>query len=304
MNKLTLLCMLLTLAFVSKAQDQLYKKDNTKLLVKITEVSPEEIKYKLFSNLNGPAYVVNKSEVSLLIYENGQHEVIDVSPKPATYDQRPVVMPAQPRSSIGMTKADSLKYYRHASSLSLNFFNFINSEISLIYQREFYKSNFNIIIPVAFGLDKPVLTESIYYNNGNANLTLNHKIIEAGFGINYYPSLRFPVNYYVGPAFRFLQYDCDQTYYYQPPYNPSNPYQAGTVITESSTLSSYCYSITNGLIFRTKSRLMLNMFGSLGFKSDRLSKQVVDPRTNQAINPLPNPVSLYFWTGFAIGFSF
>ena len=303
MKKLTLLGIFIALALVVKAQDQLYKKDNTKLLVKITEVSPDEIKYKLYSNLNGPTYVVSKSEVTLLVYENGQHEVIDVAPKPVN-DQRPVAMPPQPRTVMGMTKADSAKYYKYPSSISLNFFNFINSEVSLLYQRDFYKSNFNIIIPVAVGLDRPVLTESVYYDNGNSSIKLNKKLFEVGFGINYYPSLRFPVNYYVGPSFRFLQYSSQQTYYYYPPYNPSNPYQTSTPMTKNSVLSSYCYSITNGLIFRTKSRLMLNMFGSLGFKSDRISDMIVDPTTNQSVNPLRNDVSLYFWTGFAIGFSF
>lgn len=303
MKKLTLLGMLIMLAFIGKTQDQLYKKDNTKLLVKITEVSPDEIKYKLSNNLSGPTYVVSKSEVTLLIYENGQHEVIDVAPR-ASNDQRPAAMPPQPRTVMGMTRADSAKYYRYPSSISLNFFNFINSEVSMLYQRDFYKSNFNIVIPVAVGLDRPVLTESIYYNNGNANIKLNKKLFEIGFGMNYYPSLRFPVNYYVGPSFRFLQYSCQQTYYYRPPYSPANPYQYGATMTKNATLSSYCYSITNGLIFRTRSRLMLNMFGSLGFKSDRISNMIVDPTTGQDVNPLRNSVSLYFWTGFAIGFSF
>lgn len=303
MNKFSLLGILIAFALFGKAQDQLYKKDNTKLLVKITEVSPDEIKYKLFSNLSGPTYVVNKSEVTLLIYENGQHEVIDTAPRPAP-DQRPMVMAPQPRPSFGMTRADSAKYYKYASSISLNFFNFINSEVSMLYQRDFFKSNFNIIIPLAVGLDRPVLSEAIYYNNGNANIKLNKKLFEVGFGINYYPSLRFPVNYYVGPSFRYLQYSAQQVYYYRPPYSSSNPYQYGGNITKNIVLSSYCYSITNGLIFRTKSRLMLNMFGSLGFKSDRISNMIVDPTTNQTVNPLNNSVSLYFWTGFAIGFSF
>ena len=302
MKKNIFLLLLLAVTQLSNAQDQIFKKDNTKLLVKITEISPDEIKYKLFTNLTGPTYVLSKSEVSLLIYENGQHEVINV---PANSLPAATPMPGSyPRTSAGMmSKADSLKFYKYASSLSLNFFSFINSEISLIYQHDFFKNNFSITIPVAFGLDKPVLTQSVYYTNDRQGLTLNNKIIEAGFGLNYYPSLRFPVNYYVGPALRFMQYDCSQTYSYRDPSAPYNSYGNITLV-KNSILSSYCYSITNGLIFRTKSRLMLNLFGSIGFKSDRLSTKIVDPITNKEVNPLVNSVSLYFWTGFAIGFSF
>jgi len=300
MKKYILILIVIGSINLCKAQDQLFKKDNSKLLVKVTEVSPEEIKYKLFNNLNGPTYVVSKSEVALLIYENGQHEVMNTSAEPLATPQRPM----KPQS--GMNKSDSLKYYKYQSSLALNFFSFINSEVGLIYQREFLKSNLNIIIPIAVGLDKPIMTESIYFQNGNGGIQLKNKLFEVGFGINYYPSLRFPVNYYVGPAFRYMQYACKQTYtYYTPSTPPSYPnYNTPNTIVKHGTLSSYCYSITNGFIFRTRSRLMLNLFGSLGFKSDVISTKIVDPVSNREINAITNPVSLYFWTGFAVGFCF
>ena len=63
------------------SQDQLFKKDNTKLEVKILEINPTEIKYKLFNYVDGPIITVLKSEVALIIYKNGMHEVITASPE-------------------------------------------------------------------------------------------------------------------------------------------------------------------------------------------------------------------------------
>jgi hypothetical protein len=283
---------------IGQAQDQLFKKDNTKLLVKVTEVSPDEIKYKLFANLNGPVYVVSKTEIALLIYENGQHEVMSASAEPAMQGPAgPVMRPGR------MNQADSLKYFGHPSSLALNFFGFANGEVGMIYQRDFIKSNFNVIIPIAIGVARPALTESVYYNNGYGGLKLDQKLFEVGLGINYYPSLRFPVNYYIGPTIKYMQYNCTQSYTYSDP-TVSQNYYATKTITQSSVLSSYCYSITNGIIFRTRSRLMLNLFGSLGFRSDQLNNKIIDPVHGSEVQTLRSPINVYFWAGFAVGFCF
>src|SRR5687768_14450632 len=86
MKKYIPAAMLVLAACGLRAQDQLYKSDNSKVLVKILEVGPEEIKYKLHSNLTGPTYVENRKNVNLIIYENGKHEVLNAeqSATPAT----------------------------------------------------------------------------------------------------------------------------------------------------------------------------------------------------------------------------
>lgn len=277
------------------AQDQIFTNDNSKLLVKITEISPVEVKYKLFSNLNGPVYVLNKSEVVLILYENGRHETF-TEYVPAKADLTLKTMKAP-----GMTRSDSSRYYKYSESISLNFLNFLNNEVGLIYQKDFIKNHFNIIIPVAIGVDKPSVTQAAYFNSSQHNIRLDRKLFEAGFGINYYPSFRFPINYYVGPSFRYIQYSCQQTLFYT---NPNSPPYNYAFITKNGTLSRYCVSITNGLILRTQSRLLINIFASLGFKNDVASTKIMNPVTNQVVNPVTNTVNLYCWTGFAVGFSF
>lgn len=75
---------ILTIALVSimsiitaKAQDILTKKNGVEIKVKISEVNQNEIKYKMFDNLNGPNYTVNKSDIFMLKYENGNKELIN-----------------------------------------------------------------------------------------------------------------------------------------------------------------------------------------------------------------------------------
>lgn len=301
--KNTFLALSLTCALISqlRAQDQLFKKDNSKLEVKIIEINPEVIKYKLYANLSGPIYSENKSNVSLIIYESGKHEVITSNSQvPSTEVNEPASLTLFGRP--GMSLADSLIYYKYSQNVSLNFFSFFNNEISLIYQKDFFDNHFSIIIPLAIGVEKPNITQSVYFENNynNGYVDLNKKNFEAGFGINYYPNLETNINYYIGPVFKYMQYSATNNLTYR--VNGINNYQF-IKKTEATLLNRYCMSITNGVIIRTKSRLTTNLFASIGFKNDATSNQIKDPNTNMSVSII-RPLAFYFWCGFNVGFSF
>ena len=61
------------------AQDVIVKKDGSTILSKVLEVNISDIKYKKFSNQNGPIYTIDKSEVLSINYENGDHDVLEQS---------------------------------------------------------------------------------------------------------------------------------------------------------------------------------------------------------------------------------
>lgn len=307
MKKILIISLIFILPIADlKAQDQLYKRDNSKLLVKITEVNPTLIKYKLHSNPTGPEYSEPRNNVILIIYATGLHEIIDPPSEDAlrTSDAK---SPEQFSEPARMSKKDSLTYYQNSNSISLNFLNFFNNEVGLIYQKDFFASNFNIIIPFSIGVEKPGITQSVYFGNNNysgnnystSRFDLQRKLYEIGFGIHYYPSLRTNVNYFVGPVFRFIQYDGQHIYIR----NYGNP-GSYVNINKNATLTRYCMSITNGVIIRTRSRLTTSLFGSLGFKSDAVDNEVQDPVTGAKVKSIRSPLSLYFWTGFNVGFSF
>lgn len=59
------------------AQDIITKKNLETVKAKVIEVNPSEIKYKKFDNLNGPLFVILKSELVSISYENGTKDVFD-----------------------------------------------------------------------------------------------------------------------------------------------------------------------------------------------------------------------------------
>ena len=61
----------------SVAQDVIVKKDGSTIISKVLEVNTDDIKYKKFSNQNGPTYSIIKSEIYAINYENGEKDVFD-----------------------------------------------------------------------------------------------------------------------------------------------------------------------------------------------------------------------------------
>ena len=57
------------------SQDVIVKYNGDELEVKVVEVDFESIKYKKFSNLNGPVYNISKSEIFFIKYENGDKDI-------------------------------------------------------------------------------------------------------------------------------------------------------------------------------------------------------------------------------------
>ncbi|MBK7182769.1 MAG: hypothetical protein IPH89_07445 [Bacteroidetes bacterium] len=72
-NILTLVFILYV--FLAFSQDKIYKLDGTEVLANIKEVNQTEIKYNKFSNTDGPLYTIEKSEVLMIVYANGETEI-------------------------------------------------------------------------------------------------------------------------------------------------------------------------------------------------------------------------------------
>jgi hypothetical protein len=57
-----------------KAQDVIIKRDGSEIIAKITVVTPSEVKYKLYNDLNGPDYVIRKKDVFKIKYSDGTED--------------------------------------------------------------------------------------------------------------------------------------------------------------------------------------------------------------------------------------
>ena len=87
-QKLFLIVSLLFVAGITKAQDVIVKKDSSTILSKVIEVSSSEIKYKKWSNLDGPTYSISRSEIVSINYQNGEVEKFENSSSNPTIIQQ------------------------------------------------------------------------------------------------------------------------------------------------------------------------------------------------------------------------
>lgn len=73
MKKLLFLLMLLC-PMIASAQDVIVKKDGSTVVCRVEKVSETDITYKLWSDLKGSSFVMDKSLVSSINYESGKKE--------------------------------------------------------------------------------------------------------------------------------------------------------------------------------------------------------------------------------------
>lgn len=62
----------LTLCGTARAQDLIVRTDSSRIEARVTEIAPETVRYKRFSNPDGPTYVVPTGEVAYIRYANGE----------------------------------------------------------------------------------------------------------------------------------------------------------------------------------------------------------------------------------------
>ncbi|MDR0385718.1 MAG: hypothetical protein LBH60_06545, partial [Prevotellaceae bacterium] len=65
---------------LASAQDVITKRNGTEIRAKVIEVGMTDIKYKLESNESGPVYSVPKSELFMILYQNGTKEMYNQEP--------------------------------------------------------------------------------------------------------------------------------------------------------------------------------------------------------------------------------
>jgi hypothetical protein len=114
MVKIFIFSVLIILPFMKAwGQDVIIKKTGEEIKAKVTEILDMDIKYKKFDNLGGPVYSIKKSEVVLIIYENGSKEVINAqnSPVVSQSQQTQNMNSAVTNGRIGRARAGSILNY-------------------------------------------------------------------------------------------------------------------------------------------------------------------------------------------------
>jgi hypothetical protein len=102
MKKIMVLLLLLSYGITPFCQDIIFKTNGDEISAKVIEISPTEIKYKRFENPEGPNYIIDKNQVLMIKYENGNKDIFNNSannaapaPPPVVNVPKPVVVPTE-----------------------------------------------------------------------------------------------------------------------------------------------------------------------------------------------------------------
>ena len=121
--------------FSVSAQDLIIFTDGSTIEARITEISPSEIRYKRFDNLNGPTIVIPASGVLSIRYENGITEVVNAVP-----------IPGQPSANTDNTamNPDKLNFGIYANPAGFLTF---GPSICVEFTKGKFNTEINLIIP-------------------------------------------------------------------------------------------------------------------------------------------------------------
>lgn len=119
MKKPTLLLLAIFLQVFASAQDIIVTKNQERIDAEILEVSQTEIRYKKASNPTGPTFVIDKNEISTLLFKNGEVEILDQTK-------------FSPNDTI--TKIDNVYFFKGQKMSKYEFLNFIEKNSQEAFQ--------------------------------------------------------------------------------------------------------------------------------------------------------------------------
>ena len=93
MKRIILVVICLLASFAVKAQDVLVLRSADDVAVKVVMIDSDKVHYKRWSNLEGPTYVIEKSKLLYIKYQNGEKDFFYKEPAPAPVPE-PTVTPS------------------------------------------------------------------------------------------------------------------------------------------------------------------------------------------------------------------
>ena len=284
------------------SQDILYTTAGSKLKGRVTEINLKDIKYKDFNNLEGPTYVIAKTDVVLIQYANGTTEVINDNPntlapkitetvtsieKPA---EKPVQKPFDRNDPYAKAKKPEKKdfnlYYLNNNTFSINALALANGDVTLMYDRDILKSRMSLTFLGGYSFNSRIGALNLFIRDSKDGAK---KKYDAGFGINYMPRNTKRVQYFVGLLGKFMAYDyldvIDTT-------NNQKNYQ-------KASASQVAIMISNGWVFRVTPNFSFKVFGSIGAQIN--STPLVTFNSNGKVNYGDYPK---VYLGYCFGYRF
>ena len=216
---------------LSYSQDIIYKTDGTKEEAKVSLVGEKEIQYKKFNNPDGPVYSVNRDEILLITYENGEYETF-----------------SKEKSEAVDVKPDLTKDFAK-NLISYHLFDLVFGDFAFSYERILSNGQVGIKIPVSFGYD--------YYSD----VFEFRNVFYSGITVNFYPTGQGKWRYFVGPQVRVgVGQENDYVYYYD-----ENGYYLYDEQVENQGIYTKFF-VDNGVMFTPVRNFSISAIGSIGIR--------------------------------------
>jgi hypothetical protein len=174
--KTVLTIIFLILIKYTSAQDFLHLKDSTILKVKVKEIGADKISFKKYNNLRGPDYIIQKSDIQYIVFENGTVEYIQ-------FDSTNI---------IGDIHITSYEDFRR-NSIGCNYFDIFYNNINLYYERLFPKHDFGLKYNFSLAFDQ--------VNYDWSFLSFDKDILHSYISFDFYPAGIKRISYYTGVNF-------------------------------------------------------------------------------------------------------
>jgi hypothetical protein len=224
----------LFLSFSINAQDIVRTKKDT-IRAKVVEIGIEEIKYKDFNNLEGPVFVLPKTDVIEITYENGTKTLL----KPDEYDVT--------EAATAMRKKTRAVKYEFLSPLGGDLVFGYETLVKVGMNLEFKVG----LIGVGFG-ENAKNASGASFKAGVKFLTRPNYVQR---GVKYAHGL---AGFYIKPEVIFNSYKKDEEYYNYNVY----PYTYG--VTEVS-VTNYALNIVLGKQYILGNSFSLDIYGGIGY---------------------------------------
>ena len=179
MKKLTVLMMLLSLlafrgTFVF-SQDTIYLSNKEKIISIVTEISDSEIRFKEFTNPNGPDFIVKKTAVDHIVFKNGEQKQFKKEKQITPYGR---------------------------NIFSYHLFDIIYKDFAISYEHILKNGMVGLKVPFSVGFN----------NDGSNNGPYQYKnLVYTGLGVNVYVTGQRIASYFMGPE---LQVGIGEEEYY------------------------------------------------------------------------------------------
>ncbi|MCD4788720.1 MAG: hypothetical protein K8R37_01875 [Bacteroidales bacterium] len=164
------------------SQDKVILTNGNEIEAQVTEISKSEIRYKEYSNPDGPDYVIKKNKVNKIILKNGEEKIFAGDKKNMPFGR---------------------------NIIAYHMFDVIYNDFSLSYERITKNGKLGVKIPFAIGYN----TDNLYGPRDYMNIAYT------GVGFNIYPIGHHTVSYFMGPELHIGIGKSDTYNYYN--YYPS-----------------------------------------------------------------------------------